>query len=95
MNKSRLVKVLPILIKFDEFTYFFDLDKTAPLVLGGRGRRDPEFDDISDFISSLRTNLTSIDKVASKLINALNGMTILPICTGLRLSLAVSIFKSL
>jgi len=40
--------------------------KTAPLVLG-RGRRDPSFDAIAEFIASLRTNLTSIEKVASKL----------------------------
>jgi len=48
-------------------------NKTAPLVLGGRGRRDPGFDAMSDFIASLRTNLTSIDKVSLKLISALNG----------------------
>ena len=42
-------------------------------MLGGRGRRDPEFDNMSEFIASLRTNLTSIDRVALKLIGALNG----------------------
>jgi len=47
--------------------------KTAPLMLGGRGRRDPRFDSMSDFTSALRTNLSSIDKVAIKLIAALSG----------------------
>ena len=56
---------------FTEYDSVFP--QTAPLVLGGRGRRDPGFDAMSDFIASLRTNLTSIDKVSLKLISALNG----------------------
>lgn len=48
-------------------------NKTAPMMLGGRGRRDPQFDSMSEFTSSLKTNLSSIDKVAAKLITALNG----------------------
>jgi len=42
-------------------------------MLGGRGRRDPQFDSMSEFTSGLRNNLSSIDKIGVKLITALNG----------------------